>query len=200
MADYAANTSDESLLERAKDGDKSAFDIFYNRHKRRILNYVYRMIGRREAAEEITQDVFMKAYMNLTRYIAQGKALNWIYTIAGNLCKNFFRDNRYKKEVSINRELLRLEGLSLEDMIEGREKMPSDSAMNREMEDLIQEHVNRLPIKYKAVLVLCDIQGCSYEDAAKILKCRVGSVGSRLSRARLFLAESLGKYFKNKKR
>ena len=198
MTGFNAGPSDENLLKRAKSGDKAAFEIFYNRHKRRILNYAYRMIGNRESAEEITQEVFVKAYVNLSRYTEQGKPLNWIYTIAGNLSKNFLRDKRFEPQLSLDKELLGKEGISLQDVIPAKEKGPSDIVISKEQEVLIQKHIDLLPLKYKEVLVLCDVQGHSYEETAGILKCRVGSVGSRLSRARLLLAKSLKKYYKRR--
>ena len=186
----------EDLLKKAKDGDKAAFETFYNENKRRILNYVYRMVGNLESAEEITQEVFVKAYFNLSRYIPMEKPLNWIYTIAGNLCKNFLRDNRQRPQVSLDKELAMQEGLTLKDMLSTETRGPSDLAMGKELTGIIQAHIDRLPAAYKEALVLCDIQGCSYEEAAGILKCKIGSVASRLHRARLILAKALRGYFK----
>ncbi|MDB4349812.1 RNA polymerase sigma factor, partial [Omnitrophica bacterium] len=168
---------------------------FYRRHKRRILNYVYRMIGDYGCSEEITQEVFVKAYISLPRYTPQGKPLQWIYTIAGNSCKNFFRDKRYQPRLLLNKDLPGGEGLTMQDVIPAGGESPLDAAMSREKEELIQEAVNMLPVKYREVLVLCDIQGYSYEEAALILECKIGSVGSRLSKARSLLARSLSRYF-----
>ena len=187
--------SDESLLKRSKEGDKSAFEVFYQRHKRRILNYIYRMIGNIGSAEELTQEVFIKAYINLSNYTPQGKPLAWIYTIAKNLCKNFLRNKKYQPQLLLDKELPGMEGLSLLDVIPAEGKSPSDLAMDNEIEDLIQKSINLIPLKYRVVLILCDIQRCSYEEAAQILKCRIGSVGSRLSRARLILARASKRYF-----
>jgi len=186
----------EDLLKRAKDGDREAFEAFYNENKRRILNYVYRMVGNLESAEEITQEVFMKAYLNLSKYRPMEKPLNWIYTIAGNLCRNFLRDNRQATQVSLDKELAKPERLTLKDMLSAQTEGPSDSAMGKELSDIMQAHIDRLPVAYKETLVLCDIQGYSYEEAASILRCKVGSIASRLHRARLILAKSLRRYFK----
>lgn len=195
MADLeSARPSDEKLLKRAKDGEKAAFEIFYNRHKRRILNYVYRMVSDPEAAKDITQEVFVKAYTNLDGYTAEGKGLHWVYTIAGNTCKNFLRDK--KPLASLNKDVKECEGISLQDILPVDEKGPADSVMGEEQQGLIQTHISNLPLKYREVFVLCVMEGYSYEEVAKILKCRVGSVGSRLSRARQILAKGLAKYYK----
>ena len=187
--------SDEHLLERAKDGYKPAFDIFYQRHKRVILNYVYRMVGSRDRAEDMAQEVFVKAYVSLQRYRSEGKALNWVYTIASNLCKNEIRAGRLRRSVSLDKELKGAEGLTFGDVVPSGTTTPREDAMNRESALILQGEIEKLPVKYRDVIVLCDIQGHSYEDAASILRCRVGSVGSRLSKARLILAAKLKRYF-----
>ncbi len=192
MADLKnTGPSDESLLLKAKTGDKTAFEAFYNRHKRHILNYAYRMTGDLRSAEEITQDAFLKAYLNLKRYKSQGKALNWIFTIAGNLCRNYFRRKKHEPGLMLNKELSGKEGLSMQDVIPAGVDTPSGSAISRETETLVQQCISRLPVKYREIVILCDIQGHSYEEAAAILRCGTGTVGSRLSRARAILAKNL---------
>jgi RNA polymerase sigma-70 factor (ECF subfamily) len=134
----------------------------------------------------------------LARYRPEGKSLNWVYTIAGNLCKNFLRDRRFEPRVSLDEEVPGKEGIIIQDTIAQDGGIPSDLVISKEQEKLIQERIDQLPFKYRKILVLCDIQGCTYEEAARILKCNVRSVGSRLARARLILAESLKKYFKQR--
>ena len=155
------------------------------------MNYAYRMTGDFRGAEEITQDAFIRAYLNLKRYKSQGKALNWIFTIAGNLCRNYFRGKKHEPRLLLNKELPGKEGLSMQDVIPAKGDTPSGSAITREKEALIQKEISRLPVKYREAVILCDIQGRSYEEAGTILKCNAGTVGSRLSRARAILAKSL---------
>ena len=192
--DKQRSVSDEELLAQAKGGYKPAFDIFYERYKRRILNYVYRMVGARERAEDIAQDVFIKAYLALGRYESRGKALHWLYTIAGNLCRNFARDNRLRPKLSLDKEVSLDETAEFYDIVASEAENPRDIAVSKETEAIVHKHIMLLPEKYREVLVLCDIQGCSYEDVASILKCKIGSVGSRLSKARMLLAEKLKRY------
>jgi len=199
MADFKTNPPDEDLLKRAKEGDEAAFEVFYNRYKMRILNYAYRMIYNFESAKEIAQDVFVKAYINLPRYKARGRPLSWIYTIAGNLCKNYLRDKRHEERLLLNKELPHTEGLTMQDIIPSNESSPSELNISKEMEELMQMHIMRLPLRYRQVVVSCDIDGCSYEEAAQLLRCKIGTIKSRLSRARLLLAKSLSKYFQKKR-
>lgn len=189
------NHTDEELIGRAKNGYKPAFDLFYNRNKRRILNYVYRMIGDRERAEEITQEAFVKAYVALGKYSDEGKPVGWLYTIAGNLSKNFLRGQTYRPKLLLNKELSGQDGLTMQDIIPSEAESPLDITIKRENEVLVQNAIQTLPVKYREILILCDIQGSSYEEAGEILNCSTGSVGSRLSKARSLLAKSLKKYF-----
>ncbi len=187
--------SDQELLRKAKDGQNVAFDIFYNRHKRRILNYIYRMTSNRERAEELAQEVFVKAYLALDKYLPEGKGLNWIYTIAGNLSKNYLRDKRHDPKLLLDKELRGLQGITMQDVIASKSDTPLEATLKKERELLIQDGIKQLPVKYREILILCDIQGHSYEETGEILKCTTGSVGSRLSKARSLLASKLEKYF-----
>lgn len=193
---FDANISDESLIKRASKGDKPAFEIFYSRHKRHIFNYVYRIIGNHQVAEQLMQDVFVRAYVYLHEYTGRGKPSSWVYGIARNLCKNFLRDTKEEGHLSLNKGLKDSEGFSLQDVLPAGIGSPSELTIRQETEDLVQRHISALPLVYREALVLCDIQGCSYDEAAKILHCSLGTVGSRVNRARLLLAEYLEKYYK----
>lgn len=183
---------DDELVVKAKKGNRAALDSLYNKYKRPILNYIYRLIGDFHQAEELTQETFIRVYINIDRYVERGKFSSWVYTIAGNLAKNFLRDKSYIEKVSIDKEIAEAEKISLLDVIADETKRPDDQALKEEKERLIQQGIDKLKPKHKQVIILCDIQGLSYEDVAKILKCPPATVGSRLSRARENLARILG--------
>ncbi len=183
--------TDIELISAARSGDKDAFGLFYDRHKKRMLTYAYRMTGSLRIAEEITQDAFVKAYAGLSGYAERGKALNWLYTITGNLCRNYLRDSRHDPALLLDKGIRGGDGLTVKETLAHDSPGPAESAQRKEVDCFLQAAINALPRKFKEVIVLCDIQGLSYEDAAGILRCRVGSVGSRLSRARLTLAKIL---------
>ena len=153
------------------------------------------MTSNRERAEELAQEVFVKAYLALDKYLPEGKGLNWIYTIAGNLSKNYLRDKRHDPKLLLDKELRGQHGITMQDVIASESETPLEATLKKERELLIQDGINQLPVKYREILILCDIQGHSYEEAGEILKCTTGSVGSRLSKARSLLAEKLEKYF-----
>ena len=187
-------SSDDELVEKAKKGDRAAFDELYKKYRRPILNYIYRLIGDLSQAEELTQETFIRVYTNIGRYVKKTKFSSWVYTIAGNLAKNFLRDTSYVTEVSIDKEIKEeQEGkITLLDVIADKAKGPDKETLKKETETLIQKGLNKLRPKHKDVIILCDIEGLSYEEVARILKCPPATVGSRLSRARENLARILG--------
>ena len=176
--------SDKYLIQKAREGDRPAFEELYNRYKKAIFNYIYRMIGDRAVAEELAQETFVKAYINISTYKPTGKASSWIYAIAGNLAKNELRSRQYRKAISLEATVSDDEKLKLKDILANGSFKPDDIAQNKELRVKIQKIMNSLAANHKEVLVLCDVQGLSYEDAAEILNCSVGTLASRLSRAR----------------
>ncbi|MBN1404989.1 MAG: sigma-70 family RNA polymerase sigma factor [Candidatus Omnitrophica bacterium] len=183
---------DDELVDRAKQGDKKALDVLYHKYKRPILNYIYRFVGNFHHAEELAQETFVRVYMNISRYEKTGKFSSWVYTIAGNLSRNFLRDRKHVNEVSIDESITEEGSVTLLDVIQDKGKLPDEQALAEEKEKLIQQGINQLKPKHKDVIILCDIQGLPYDEVAKILKCPSQTVGSRLSRARENLARILG--------
>ena len=191
--------NEEELIQRAKKGEREAFDILYQHYKRPILNYIYRFIGNFSSAEELAQEAFVRAYMNIGKFVPRAKFSSWLYAIAGNLSKNYLRHLSYEKRF-IPAQRNSYEGSEDEigaiDNIEDKARKPDESAEKAEAEKIIQEAISKLPSHLKETLILCDIEGFSYEEAAGIMKCKAMTVGSRLWRAREKL-EKLLRYLKN---
>ncbi len=187
----------ENIVIRAQEGDREAFDELYSEYKRPILNYLYRFIGNRHCAEELTQETFIRAYINLHRYEPRAKFSSWLYKIAGNLARNFLRHASYDKRVRpVKVDPYATGEFLLTENIGTRERGPAERAQAKETKALIQQAIDHLPAHLKEAVILCDIQELSYEAAAKIMKCRPMTVGSRLWRGRKKLAELLN-YIKN---
>ena len=189
----------ENIVIRAQEGDREAFDELYSEYKRPILNYLYRFIGNRHCAEELTQETFIRAYINLHRYEPRAKFSSWLYKIAGNLARNFLRHASYDKRVrpvKVDPYADATGEFLLTENIGTQERGPDERAQAKETKALIQQAIDHLPAHLKEAVILCDIQELSYEAAAKIMKCRPMTVGSRLWRGRKKLAELLN-YIKN---
>lgn len=177
--------SDKILAQKAKEGDRQSFDILYQKYKKRILNYIYRMIGDRATAEELTQDAFLKAYINLKNYHERDTFSAWLYKIAGNLAKNELRSRQYRKAPSLDQPLVvDEETIRLMDTVVDESSKPDLIARSNELHEAIQKVLNSLSLEHRMILTLCNIQGLSYEEAGEILGVNVGTVASRLSRAR----------------
>lgn len=193
------NRSDEALLRCARQGDKAAFEQFYQRYKKQIFAYTYRFMNNYTLAEEITQETFINAYTNLDKYTEKGKPLAWFYTIASNLCKNAIKSKNLRAEVSLDAPLKDSDGqIDMLDVLESTKDSPEITIKGKEMVDKIQEAIDSLPMEYKQILLLCDIQGQSYQDVAQILNSKPSTIGSRLFRARQKIAKKLASLYKEK--
>jgi RNA polymerase sigma factor, sigma-70 family len=186
-------SSDEVLAARAKEGATGAFEELFHRHKRAILNFIYRLIGNRETAEEITQDVFMKAFRNLYLYDTTKKFLTWLYTIARNQAKNAIRDKKYFRDISLETPIAKKDGsIALKDVISDPGANPLEEAELEELECEAQKVLDSLPFQYKEVITLCSIQELTYEEAAKIVGCSTAMVAVRLNIAKEMFMKKLG--------
>ena len=180
---------DEELIDRAKNGDKEAFRALFDKYSGRILSYLRRYMGDYQKAEDVMVETFLDAYVRLPKYTEMGKFLPWLYAIATNFAKKEFRK---KKTEKISPEWAIEDGKpSMMDTVADNRYRPDDAAMTGELRKLVERIIVRLDKKYRSVLILCDIQGLSYEEAAAVLKCSRVTLGVRLNRARQMLHNSL---------
>lgn len=190
MADSSANSrqggADDLLVEQFRRGDRSAFDKLYESYKARIFNFVYRMVGDRASAEDLTQDVFIRAYMNISSYDPRGVFKAWLYTIASNAARNELKRRSRRLTVSIFSAGKDDDddGIELIDHLPGPDMSPAKIAEDSELKAQIESSIQSLPPDYKEALILCVIEGFSYEEAAQALKTNVKTVSSRIARAR----------------
>jgi RNA polymerase sigma-70 factor (ECF subfamily) len=175
---------DNDLVRSAIKGSEDAFTELYNRYKVRILNYLYGYIGNFATAQELAQETFISAYKNIGTFRFECKFSSWLYTIATNLAKNFIIKNRKTKEESLERPIDAGQDITLGDMIPDKTAGQDEEMDNRLLQEEIQKAIDSLPSIYKEALLLCDVDGLSYEEASEVLKCNVGTIGSRLNEAR----------------
>lgn len=180
--------TDEELIERFQNGDVYAFEQIVQRYKDQLLNFAYRFLGDIEDSEDIVQETFLRIFRKKNAYKNIAKFSTWIYTITGNLAKTELR--RRKK-----RKLFSLSGLKYEDkdyeIPDTSKRDPEEQADSVVKEEIIQEAINSLSPKFKEVVILRDIQELSYEEISSIIKVPLGTVKSRVNRARLKLQEIL---------
>ncbi len=178
---------DSELLSRVIDGDLAAFDVVVDRYKGRLLNFVFRFIGDKEVAEDIVQETFLRAYRKRTHYEAIANFSTWLFTIAGNLAKTELRQRKRWRLLSLDWNDETQTGFDIADESYRPDRVTESELIQRS----IQRAIDSLPLNYKQVVILRDIDGMSYQDIAKIVGCPVGTVKSRVNRGRLRLQKKL---------
>ena len=179
--------TDEALIARFQQGDNYAFDLLVKRYKDPLLNFVYRFLGEKNDAEDIVQETFLRLFKNKHYYKEIAKFSTWIYTIAGNLAKTELRKRKRHSLFSISHYMSTEKDYEIPD----ESGSPERDANSVITDKIIQKAINKLSPKFKQVIVLRDIQGFSYEEITGIADIPLGTVKSRVNRARLKLQEDL---------
>ena len=179
--------TDEVLIARFQDGDVQAFDTLVRRYKDQLLNYVYRFVGNRNDAEDLVQETFLRVYKNKHYYKEIAKFSTWVYTIAGNLAKTELRRRKRRKIFSVSNFVNEERDYDIPDLA----KNPESEVDGSLKDDIIQKAIEKLPAKFKEVILLRDVQGFAYEEISQILNIPLGTVKSRVNRGRLKLQEDL---------
>jgi RNA polymerase sigma-70 factor (ECF subfamily) len=175
--------NDNDLIERFKKGDPSAFEAILLRHQDRIYNLCRYMLQDPRNAQDAAQDAFLKAYRALKDFRPESSFYTWLYRIAVTTCLDYRRKSR--------REVFRTEPLT-EDL-PSAERSPHQLYESRKITESIQIALQKLPVKLRAAIVLREIENLSYEEIADVLHTSVGTVKSRISRAREELRHLLKK-------
>ena len=175
---------DSGVVSAFLEGESRAFDELVNRYQNRLLNFVYRTTGDRERAEDLVQEVFVRVYRHIHRFDRSRKFSTWIYTIASNLAKNELR-NRSRNPLVLFQTIRR----NWEDddrplQFEDPATRPDDLYRKRHLREVVEDAVEKLPPHHRNVFVLRELEGKSYEEIAEITSCNLGTVKSRLNRAR----------------
>lgn len=170
-------------------GEERAFEELVVRYQTRLLNFIYRTVGDRERAEDLVQEVFIRVYRHLHRFDRSKKFSTWVYTIASNLAKNELR-NRSRNPLVLFQTVKKNwqdEDRPLE--FEDSTTRPDDMFRKRHLRQVVEESVAKLPEHHRDVFILRELEGKSYEEIAEITGCNLGTVKSRLNRARNSFAE-----------
>jgi RNA polymerase sigma-70 factor (ECF subfamily) len=179
--------TDEELIAKFQNGDLYAFENIVQRYKDPLINFVYQFLNDRIDSEDVVQETFLRVYRNKHLYRNIAKFSTWIYTIASNLAKTELRRRRRRKLVSISQMGFNNKDYELTD----NEQTPEEQIDSEMQERTIRKEIDDLPVKFKEVVVLRDIQEFSYEEISQILKIPIGTVKSRVNRGRLRLQKRL---------
>ena len=180
---------DSAVVTAFLEGEERAFQELVDRYQTRLLNFIYRTIGDREKAEDLVQEVFIRVYRHLHRFDRSKKFSTWIYTIASNLAKNELR-NRSRNPLVLFQTIRK--NWQDEDrplQFEDGSTRPDDLYRKRHLRELVESSVAQLPEHHREVFVLRELEGKSYEEIAEITSTNLGTVKSRLNRARTSFAD-----------
>lgn len=189
----AKEHTDVILVEECRNGDASAFEELVRRYKDRIYNVAYRYLGNHEDAQDVAQDVFIRAYRGIREFKGKAKVYTWLYSIAGNLARNKLRDGHRKgRDMGTSLEALEESAPAVARRALGRSSgTPEDAARQHEMDELLQRCLEELPEHYRMAFVLRTFEDLSYDEIADAMGCPAGTVKSRLNQARVLLQQRL---------
>ena len=190
----SAEESDLSLVQRAQRGESGAFDALVRRYQHKVVKLVMRYVRNPTEAEDISQDAFIKAYRALSRFRGDSAFYTWLYRIAINTAKNSLAA-RARNPVQLD-----FSGSGDEDRPSLEERMidtatPEALALTVEIRATVSAAIDRLPEDLRTAIMLRELEGLSYEEIAKTMDCPVGTVRSRIFRAREAVDEQLRKIF-----
>ncbi|HVZ37933.1 MAG TPA: RNA polymerase sigma factor [Candidatus Kapabacteria bacterium] len=181
MTDTIPDTSisDETLMDRFKEGDETAFVELYNRYRRRVYAYCIRMISSQDQADDLFQEVFIRVARKRHRFLA-GSFSAWLFAIARNLCLNAIRD--------------RVSHVALEDVADSLQTAADEAEYDQSLE-ILKEAIDHLPADLREPLVLRVYSGLSYQEIADLTQAKLATVKVRIFRAKQRLHEMLAPYF-----
>ncbi len=191
----AEKLSDHQLIEATKKGDEDAFAEIMTRYRSQITNYLYRFLNDYEEAVDLAQETFVRVYFAIERYHTDYAFSTYVYRIATNLAISEIRKRKRRKLVSLT-GLFQFGDEEAQDFNPPDEKaLPDEDLIENEQSATIARAIAALPEKYRAPIILRDIEEKTYEEVANILKLGLGTTKSRISRARKLLREKLQNYF-----
>jgi len=174
---------DGQLIEKFLKGDQSSFERLVKKYQDRIYNTIHSIVGNQTDAWDIAQEVFIKAYRSLPSFRRNSNFYTWLYRIAVNQAHDFFRKKKREKLISLG-GMGKEEKESLLSFVASRQKTALEELEAKELQELIRTVLNSLSIKHRTIITLREIEGLSYSEIAEALGCSLGTVESRLYRAR----------------
>ncbi len=188
-------TADKLLLERFRQGDERAFTDIVHRYREQIFRRVFGMLKNHEDAEEVTQDTFLRARRGLENFRGDAAFSTWLYQIATNLAHNrywfWWRRGRHAA-VSLDAATSAHSDLTLAELLPDEEPDPGKKAVTQELVERVEAAMERLSPSHREILTLRNVRDLSYEEIAALLDLSLGTVKSRIARAREALKQVLG--------
>ncbi len=186
-----SKSHDELLVERAKRGDVAAFEQLISQYEKKVYNLAYRLTGSHEDASDVAQEAFIRVYNSLPEFRGDSSFATWLYRIVNNVGMDELRKRKRQRVTSLDDTVTVDDGEISRQLADGADG-PEQALERVETQRAVQESINSLDEEYRMVVVMCDLQGYSYNEIAETLGINLGTVKSRLHRARQALKEKLG--------
>lgn len=184
--------SEKDLIQRACNGDKNAYGSLVSLYSRKVITRMYYLTGSRETAEDLAQEVFLRAFRGIRRFQRNARFSTWLYRITHNVSASFFAyQNAQKRNAKV---------VSLEHANEGnavspaRYNNPARKVLSAELREAVETAIQSLPDQMRELVVLRDMEGRSYEEIQAVVSLPAGTIKSRIHRGRLLLREKLKGY------
>ncbi len=190
---------DRLLVDRFKSGDEAAFNEMVGRYWDRIYGMVHQLLRNQQDAEEVTQDAFIRAHRGLVNFRGDAAFSTWLYQIATNLARNrywYWWRRKRDKTVSFDQPVSEDNDTPLSEVFAAEMETPGDITVTQELVDHIAVGMEKISSKHREILILRNVKNMAYEEIAEVLGISVGTVKSRIARARESLRETIGEDFK----
>ena len=191
------NASDHELIAAVKNGDEAAFGEIMRRYRNPLTNYLYRFLNDYEEAVDLAQETFVRVYFAVERYHTDYAFSTYLYRIATNLAISEIRKRKRRRILSLTGLFQTDDDRETEFQPPDKKPLPDADLIEDEQSRTIAAAIAALPEKYRAPIVLRDVEGKSYEEVAQIMELGLGTTKSRISRGRGLLREKLKQYFEN---
>jgi len=182
--------SDQELVDRAKNGDLKAFDLLVLKYQRRVFRLISRVIKNNSEVEDVAQECFIKAFRAIHQFRGDSAFYTWLYRIAVNTAKNYLF-SKGKRPIALS-ELKKSEDSDSFDMLDAvSNENPEGNMAGLQIAEAVNKAVKKLPDELSTAVILREMDGLSYEEIAEVMNCPIGTVRSRIFRAREAIAQEL---------
>jgi RNA polymerase sigma-70 factor (ECF subfamily) len=191
-----ARVYDTNFIERLRSGDAEAFDNLVVRYSGDIYGLAFRLTGDADDAADVTQETFLAALKSIGSFRGDADLKTWLFRIAINQSRNRFRwwKRRHRDETDSLDASIKDANTSLAELLPGSGETPEETALRRERQKALGSALRQLPDNYREVVVLCDVEGFTYEEIAEALALNIGTVKSRIARGREELRKRLSDF------
>lgn len=184
---------ESELIKKSAEGNGDAFEKLIAPYMQPIVNHAYMMLGDKEDAYDMAQETFVKAFVSVKSFGGQSSFKTWLFKIATNVCLDFLRKKKRRPNV-LSLTAVGEDANAVMCDVADTESSPDTIAESNELKDIILKAIGSLDAEYRAAIALRELEGMDYKSISKILGVSLGTVKSRINRARLQLREKLSKY------